>query len=135
MSVEADKQGARLGYVILYVEDLDRAVDFYKETFGFAERFKQESYAELDTGETTLSLALRSFVEGHFGVSLPGAGLGTSEVGFVVDKANVDQVYQGAVGKGATPVLPPADQPWGQRVSYVRDPDGHLLEICSPVGS
>jgi lactoylglutathione lyase len=132
MSDEAT-QGARLGYVILYVEDLDRAVEFYTATFGLAERFKQELYAELDTGETTLSLAQRDFVEEHFGVSLPQAGLGTSEVGFVVEKADVDRVYQRAMGQGVTPVLPPADQPWGQRVSYVRDPDGHLLEICSPV--
>lgn len=27
---------------------------------------------------------------------------------------------------------PPERQPWGQTVSYVRDPDGFLVELCTP---
>ena len=64
---------------------------------------------------------------------MPQAGLRTSEVGFLVEEADVDGVYERALGQGATMVLPPADQPWGQRGCYVRDPDGHVPKICSPV--
>ena len=34
---------------------------------------------------------------------------------------------------GATPVKPPERRPWGQVVGFVRDPDGFLVEICTPV--
>jgi hypothetical protein len=30
--------------------------------------------------------------------------------------------------------VPPTVKPWGQTVSYVRDLDGFLVEICSPMG-
>ena len=30
-------------------------------------------------------------------------------------------------------VSPPVAKPWGQIVAYVRDPDGHLVELCSPL--
>lgn len=47
---------ARLAYVIKFVADMDRAVAFYSETFGFPVRMKTPSWSELDTGGTTLAL-------------------------------------------------------------------------------
>ena len=38
-----------------------------------------------------------------------------------------------ALAAGATAVRAPAKKPWGQIVSYVRDNNGFLVEICSPV--
>ena len=127
-------QAPRLGYVILYVDTLDRAIGFYTEVLGFALRARHGEYAEIETGATTLGLAERNFVAGHFTGELPPPGQGASEIGVVVDRTRVDDLYAAAVNGGATVVLEPQDQPWGQRVSYVRDPDGHLVEICSPVG-
>jgi lactoylglutathione lyase len=37
-----------------------------------------------------------------------------------------------AVKAGADPVAKPKQKPWGQLVAYVRDPNGFLVEICSP---
>ena len=39
--------------------------------------------------------------------------------------------YQDALANGAASVLPPTTEPWGQRTSYVADPDGNLIEIGS----
>ncbi|GJP78109.1 hypothetical protein CLOP_g8434 [Closterium sp. NIES-67] len=49
--------GARLAYVILYVEDIDAAVKFYKDVFMFDVRRVDNSrrWAELETGSTTLA--------------------------------------------------------------------------------
>lgn len=47
---------ARLAYVIKFVADMDRAVAFYRETFGFPVRMQTPFWSELDTGETTLAL-------------------------------------------------------------------------------
>ena len=31
---------------------------------------------------------------------------------------------------GAVPVIHPTDRSWGQRTAYLRDPDGHLVELA-----
>ena len=50
-----------------------------------------------------------------------------AELGFFV--ANVDNAYAELVVSGAEAVTPPKDRAWGQRTAYVRDPDGHLIEL------
>lgn len=124
-----------LGYVILYVESLDRAVSFYRDVLGFELKLRQGPYGELATGATTLALSERAFIREHIfgGVDLPPAGQGCSEIGVLVPEEEVDGLFRRAVQAGAQAVVEPIEQPWGQRVSYVRDLDGHLVEICSPV--
>ena len=38
-----------------------------------------------------------------------------------------------ALDAGCTPLAPPADKPQGQRVGYVRDPSGTLVELATPL--
>jgi lactoylglutathione lyase len=123
----------RLGYVILWVEDLERALRFYTETVGFARKSRHGDYVELETGATTLALVARSFVRDGLHLELFPAGRESSEIGIVVPQDDVSAAFARMVTAGATSVQPPHEQPWGQIVSYVRDPDGHLVEICSPV--
>ncbi|HEU4582834.1 MAG TPA: VOC family protein [Polyangiaceae bacterium] len=121
----------KLKYIILYVEDLDRAVGFYQKAFQLEEKMRQGPYAEMNTGAVTLGLVTRDFVGEHTGIKLPAGG-GASEIAFVVSEAAVPKQFEAALAAGGTSVLKPRKQPWGQLVSYVRDPDGHLVEICSP---
>lgn len=125
----------KLGYVILYVESLDRALSFYTKVFGFKEKARHGEYGELQSGDTTLAFAERKFIAEHMAIEVPAAGLDTCEIAVVVSKAEVDRVYRSALDAGASAVKEPADQPWGQCTSYVRDLDQHLVEICSPVGA
>ena len=55
----------------------------------------------------------------------------TFEVCFVTD--DVQRAFDRATSEGAEEVTPPQTKPWGQDVAYVRDPDGNLVEIASPV--
>jgi lactoylglutathione lyase len=124
----------RFGYTILYVRDVAASVDLYERAFGQRRRFVHESgdYAELDTGETTLSFASHELAESN----LPDAfrrpeGAATAfEVCFVTE--DVAAAYDRAVREGAEPVTPPQTQPWGQDLAYVRDADGNLVELASP---
>ena len=43
----------------------------------------------------------------------------------------VDEAFKKAVENGATPVLEPELEPWGQRTCYIADPEGNLIEIGS----
>jgi len=125
------------GYTIVYVPDVQQAVGFYEKAFGFATRFNADDwdYAELETGDTTLAFAADKMAD-LLGISItpnradeiaPGI-----ELAFVTD--DVAGGFTRATDAGATPVTDPHQTPWGQTVSYVRDLNGVLIEICSPVG-
>ena len=128
----------KLGYVIIYVPDVAKSLAFYEEAFGFRRRFLHESgtYGELATGETTLAfashdLASATFPTGHVQASASSRPLGM-EIALVTP--DVPAAHARALSCGADELLPPAEKPWGQVVSYVRCPAGTLVELCSPMG-
>jgi uncharacterized glyoxalase superfamily protein PhnB len=127
----------RLGYVILYVPSVEDAVWFYEHAFGLSRRFVHESgaYAELRTGDTTLAFASEELASTHgfeFAPTRTDSAPPSVEVAFITD--DVQSSYTAALKAGARSVTPPEKKPWGQTVSYVRDNNGYLVEICSPVG-
>jgi lactoylglutathione lyase len=127
----------RFGYTILYVRDVSASLDFYERAFAQRRRFLHDSgqYAELDTGGTALAFAAvelaASNLPAEFRPQAPGESAAAFEVCFVSE--DVGGAFDRAVREGAEPVSPPQTKPWGQDVAYVRDPDGMLVEIASPV--
>ena len=53
------------------------------------------------------------------------------EYAYNLEFEEVDEAYKKAVENGATPVLEPELEPWGQRTCYIADPEGKLIEIGS----
>lgn len=128
--------GMKLGYTILYVADVPASVAFYEAAFGLQRRFVHDStlYAEMETGATVLAFAGVEAAEMNGLAILPNDPRGPAagwEVCFVTE--DVAAAYDRAVTAGCAPVVPPADKPWGQTISYVRDLDGCLVEIASPI--
>jgi len=117
-------------YVILIVEDLDRALGFYTGALGLRLGHRSGDYAQLDTGATRLALYTRNAMAKTLGFSLqaPDANAPGFEIGFKV--ADVDAAVNALIARGAAPVVAPTDRFWGQRTAYVRDPDGHLIELA-----
>lgn len=115
-------------YLILIVEDLDRALGFYVDVLGL--RLGSGDYAQLDTGATRLALYTRNAMAKTLGMSLdlPASNAPGFEVGFKV--TDVDAAFNKLIALGAQPVMPPTDRFWGQRTAYVRDPDGRLIELA-----
>jgi lactoylglutathione lyase len=129
----------KLGYTIIYVPSVAESLKFFTEAFGFAQRFLHESgtYGELSTGETTLAFAAHelgdsNFPGGHVHASSSLKPLGM-EIALVTE--DVPSAHRNAVRQGAQELSPPVQKPWGQTVSYVRAPDGTLIEICTPIAA
>ncbi|MCR5884019.1 VOC family protein [Rhizobacter sp. J219] len=129
----------KLGYVITYVPDVEASLGFFTRAFGFERRFLHESgtYGELSTGEITLAFAAHAlgdgnFAGGHVHADASPQPLGM-EIAIVTD--DVPAAHAQAIRHGARELSPPAQKPWGQTVSYVRAPDGLLIEICTPVSA
>lgn len=126
----------RLGYVIIYVPNLEETVTFYEKAFGVSRRFMHASgYAEMETGATALGFASEKLAATNGVVTRQNrqnADAAGAEIAFISDD---DQTaFANAVAAGALAYKQPQKKPWGQVVAYVRDNNGFLVEICSPVG-
>jgi lactoylglutathione lyase len=128
---------AQFKYTILYVKDVVVTVEFYQKAFGVEAGFitPEADYGEVVTGNTTLSFAnlelgnsnIKSgFIESNT-VSKP-FGI---ELAFVTE--NIQETWAQAISAGATILEAIETKPWGQQVGYLRDPNGFLLEVCTPM--
>ena len=130
---------ATFGYSIFYVADVEATVSFYEQAFGMARKFvtPENDYGELATGDTTLAFVSNELA----GQNLDDAGgfakidasakpIGASITLLTDDvAAMLDQVLQA----GGTPYTDAVLKPWGQTVANVRDINGILIEVATPV--
>jgi len=124
-----------LGWVIVYVDDPAEAVAFYERAFGLRTDFVAPTYAQMDTGATKLGFAAYSLGEKNFaGGVRPAEQEGRPHnVELALIHEDVEAAYAQALDAGCTSLAPPEDKPQGQRVAYVRDPFGTLIEIATPL--
>jgi lactoylglutathione lyase len=124
-----------LGWVIVYVDEPSKAAAFYSDTFGFATKADFGEYAEVDTGSTTLAFAAYTLSEQNFpgGVGRAQAGEQPGNVEIALVTTEVDEAFDLARAAGCKALADPADKPQGQRVAYVRDPFGTLVELATPL--
>lgn len=117
-------------YLVVIVEDMDRALRFYMEVLGLRLGHRSGDYAQFDTGVTRLALYTRDAMEKTLGIALQQSAVDAPgfEIGFKV--SDVDAAFAELVQRGVAPVTEPTTRPWGQRTAYVRDPDGHLIELA-----
>ena len=127
----------KLGYTLFYVDDVESTMSFYSRAFGLTPGFIHEckQYGEMLTGDTKLGFVQHETAQSH-GFSYDKMDLSKKpaafEIGFVTN--DVKAAFDKAVAQGAVAVEKPKTKPWGQVVSYVRDCNGYLVEICSPMG-
>ena len=119
----------------LLVNDMATMVRFYRDVLGFEIKESEDTSNVYLVKDGTLFLLYgrKDFetmtskryeyvkgLNGHF------------EIALYVDRfSDVDEEFKKAVEKGATPVLEPVTEPWGQRTCYIADPEGNLIEIGS----
>jgi catechol 2,3-dioxygenase-like lactoylglutathione lyase family enzyme len=133
---------ARLHVITLAVEDLERALAFYRDGLGFAsngiigsewtdERTGANGAVvlfDLD-GDLILSLYPRSDLAKDAAISIGPAHSGEFSLGQLVERRDeVDELLGKAEAAGAA-VTSAHDRPWGIYSGYFRDPDGHLWEV------
>ncbi|HEQ1858406.1 TPA: VOC family protein [Providencia alcalifaciens] len=121
-------------YAILYVENVEKTLEFYQQAFGFKTAFLHESvdYGELDTGSTTISFSSFALMNelGKNAVA-PNPHAPVFELAFETD--NVQNALAQAVKAGAELVQDAQEMPWGQTIAYVHDLNGFLIELCTPM--
>ena len=126
----------KFAYTIVYVADVELTLKFYQQTFGLKLHFLHDSkqYGELDTGEVKLAFASNAMADAN-GVTIRVNAADQLAPGFEIALSceDVTAAFEHAVSNGAIAVNEPATKPWGQIVAYVRDCNGILIELCTPM--
>jgi PhnB protein len=119
----------------LMLKNCAEALTFYKNAFGAEERFRMPNgdggiaHAEMQIGDSIVMMAdeapqMEAFSPQHFG---------GSPVSLLIYTGNCDEVYARALAAGAESVRVPADQPYGDRMSGVKDPFGYKWWIATHI--
>ncbi|MGG0277754.1 VOC family protein [Bacillus rhizoplanae] len=121
----------QMKYIILYAQQYEECLHFYRDILKLPIKGEHGTYVEFDTGSTILAINSRNDVQALTGLSIPKtlSESSTFEIGFVVD--DVTETIHNLKEHGVTVLVEPVTKPWGQTVSYVSDPDGNYIEICS----
>ena len=119
----------------LFVAGAAKAIDFYKKALGAEEimRFPGPDgsimHAELRLGDSVIMLGDEMPDQGGRGPK----SIGGTPVSFFVYREDVDAAWKRAVDAGARPVVPLADQFWGDRTGCLEDPFGHQWWLAQHV--
>jgi PhnB protein len=119
----------------LSVVGAGKAIDFYKEVLGAAERMRMGTpdgavaHAEIQVGDSVIMI----------GEEMPGGTdpsprtLGGSPVALFAYVEDVDDTFKRAMDAGATSVRGPEDHFYGDRVAMFDDPYGHRWNIATHI--
>jgi catechol 2,3-dioxygenase-like lactoylglutathione lyase family enzyme len=144
--VTAERSGAmepRIQVITLAVDDLERALAFYRDGLGLhsngvvgTEFHDDHSGAEGAiamfhlAGGLILTVYPRSELAKDAGVPLRPSKTGEFTLGqAVASRDDVDALLARAGAAGGNVLDKPRDRPWGIYSGYFQDPDGHLWEI------
>jgi lactoylglutathione lyase len=125
-----------LSYVGIRVTDLDRSLSFYKEIFGLNEVTRGDNtstgkgpYVLLRDAFSGQKLELNYYVPGSKFDTPYEPGEGLDHISFRVENVNefVARLHQ--LGVEDAPGSPNHVLSNGQRIAYVRDPDGNWIEL------
>jgi catechol 2,3-dioxygenase-like lactoylglutathione lyase family enzyme len=128
----------RITLITLGVEDLERAVRFYRDGLGLqtdgivGPEFAYGAVAFFDL-QAGLKLALwpRTSIAHDTGLAIGSPSPTAFTLGHnVASKGEVDAVMAQATRAGAVVVQPAHDTFWGGYAGYFQDPDGHLWEVA-----
>jgi lactoylglutathione lyase len=120
----------REAFPILYAADVDRTVAFYRDAFGFEVGFRWPAEGPLAFAYLRLEplgIAIGSAAGDTLHGDRADAPRGGFELCLYTD--DVDAAAERLRTIGAPILLEPADQPWGERLLYTRDPDGTPVQV------
>jgi len=116
--------------VWLAVTDLEKSIAFYRDKLGLPLKSTEEGFADFKIKGAEVALGTKEMIEKTTGQKITIGGLQHLILSWdAVD--DVDKLYEELKDKGVQFLSQPKTQPWGQRVAYFTDPDGHIWEISS----
>ena len=121
----------QVGYVILFVADLERSLAFYRDLIGLPFKLEGDGYLEFATKGTRFGLYDRNRLGELTGQGPEAPAMPGGEVVFLV--GDVDAEAERLKAAGVAILKGPVDRPWGHRTVHVEDPDGFVVELAEEI--
>jgi predicted enzyme related to lactoylglutathione lyase len=112
----------QVSYVNVFIRDLERAVEFYRDKLGLQLQFSspEHGYASFSAGGV------------RFGIAIPGPDqteLVGRHTGVGLEVADLEAEYTRLSGLGVEFRMPPTRQPWGGFMALIIDPDSNVFYL------
>jgi predicted enzyme related to lactoylglutathione lyase len=136
-SINAQPEGTVMDFVSVRVItcDVERLATFWEQVTGLRASRPAPVFAELRTSAGTIAIGAPVTVE-MLGDAAPVPGHNSSVfIELRVDDVDATRERVKALVPQTVPeiVLEPTDMPWGNRSMILRDPDGGLVNLFTPV--
>lgn len=121
MSIQLQKPD----YFVVYVSDMQRSTEFYRDILGLPLKFSTPGWTEFELGGLKLALHRSST-----GATPPHPGqppAGVAQMAFVVE--DIQAVYDDLHAKGVHFSLAPELQVTGNTIAVLHDPDGFGITL------
>jgi lactoylglutathione lyase len=109
----------KMTYAIKFVDDMNRAVKFYRDVVGLPLKFESPGWSEFVTGETVLAL--------HPANERNAAG--AVELGFTV--GDIERFHQEMNAQGVQFTMPPTKQDYGNTLAQSVDSEGGRCSVSA----
>lgn len=127
---------ARLTSLRVITDDPRQLAEFYEVVTGLTAQWANEDFAELVSPTFILAIAhTRTLARLGAGAVLPRENRSVIIEFLVAGVDDVDQAFERLRTVNGELVLEPTTQPWGNRSTLFRDPDGNLVNVFAPVST
>jgi uncharacterized protein len=130
--LQAGAERSSISDFCLLVQDLDRAVQFYRDLVGFRLRRLAPGFADFFTSGVTLALWQVDHMQTHLNLP-PGqaqrGGWRTMAAIQVESRDSVHSMHRELSAQGVPFLVAPQAYPWNAYACYFTDPEDNLWEI------
>lgn len=135
MPAQPIPQGYHSVQPYLIFQDTNAAIEFYRKAFNATERMRMNGpegrvgHAEIQIGDCVLMMADESPAMDAWSIDRYKG----SPVSFLIYVEDCDSQFRQAIEAGADGFREPADQPYGDRMSGVKDPFGYRWYLATHI--
>ena len=120
----------------LYVDDIDRAVEFFERVLELRTMFRSPRLTALDAGSSGVLLvcargASTADMPSPSGVVPGHDGSGSLHIAFAIPAASYE-AWRAHLERNGVTIYSEVTWPLGGRSLYFHDPDRHLIELATP---
>ncbi|HEY7731432.1 MAG TPA: VOC family protein [Gaiellaceae bacterium] len=124
-----------VGAITMFVEDRERAREFYGRVFGVDPMYEDEDAVAFKLENMVVNLLVEREADDLIGPAPVGRRDAGSRFQLTIWVEDADAVAEELAGRGVELLNGPKDRAWGMRTAAFADPDGHIWEVAAKISS